>query len=411
MKKKLRLKKKFKIIFSLFILIIIAVPIIYFLSNKNEEIDIIDIVPTSSKKTEEKKDTNIKITMVGDLLFESPFYKAIDNGYDKTIYFSEVKDYFSNDDLSIGNMEVVIGNDNLKTSGDGYNFCAPESIGDLVSTLDFEVLSTANNHSYDRNIDGLKSTLDYFKNKTDIMTVGTYYNETDRNTDKILDIKGIKFGFLSYTLGTNIIVPSEYRNQIGLYRNPDTKTVTDEYKNKIKDEVTSLRDKVDVLIVMMHWGQEFTYTPNSEQKSMAEFLNGLGVDIIYGSHSHCIQPIDVIGDEHKTLVYYSFGNFVSADDDIARTPLGQETFDNAYNVGLLSTLDLTFDENKQFNFNNVKTELIVNYFDSNMNNFKLIPFSKYSSEYETNHLRYSKGLTNSFIKDMYNNVINEKYRN
>ena len=90
----------------------------------------------------------------------------------------------------------------------------------------------------------------------------------------------------------------------------------------------------------MHWGNEFTFTPNNEQKEMAKFLNELGVDIIVGSHSHNIQPIEVIGEDHKTLVYYSLGNFVSSDDDIARTKEGIETFDNAYQVGLLSTLNV-----------------------------------------------------------------------
>ena len=73
---------------------------------------------------------------------------------------------------------------------------------------------------------------------------------------------------------------------------------------------------------------------------MAIFLNELGVDIIVGSHSHNIEPIEIIGDEHKTLVYYSLGNFLSSDDDIARTKEGVDTFDNAYQFGLLSKIEM-----------------------------------------------------------------------
>ena len=75
----------------------------------------------------------------------------------------ELKKYFENDDISIGNMEVVIGNDKMKTSGDGYNFCAPSWVGSLVASLDFQILSTANNHSYDRGLDGINSTIDFLK--------------------------------------------------------------------------------------------------------------------------------------------------------------------------------------------------------------------------------------------------------
>ena len=72
-----------------------------------------------------------KLTFVGDFLFEAPFFTAVDNGYDRNSYFTLVKKYFEDDDLSVGNMEVVIGNDRMKVSGDNYNFCAPHYIGEL----------------------------------------------------------------------------------------------------------------------------------------------------------------------------------------------------------------------------------------------------------------------------------------
>ena len=366
--------------------------------------------PLANKNAQkEDKKLEAKLTLVGDLLFEQPFYDAINNGDDKNDYFSLVKDYFENDDLSIGNMEVVIGNDKLTTSGTGYNFCAPSYIGDLISTIDFEVLGTANNHSYDRGNAGIHSSIDFFKNNSDIVTVGTYKDIDDRNNLRILDINGIRFGFLAYTYGTNQKPKDNDDDLIGYYKDPFTKQFTNEYKEKLKTEITNLKKESDVVIVLMHWGNEFTYTPNKEQKDMALFLNNLGVDIIVGSHSHNIQPIEIIGDVNKTLVYYSLGNFVSHDDDIARTPLGEEEFDNAYQVGMLSTLNVVFDNNEVI-FENINAELIVNYFDINMRNFKLIPFDSYNEIYEKSHYRYSKGLTKDFINNIYNNVIDSVYQ-
>lgn len=178
----------------------------------------------------------------------------------------------------------------------------------------------------------------------------------------------------------------------------------------LSKEVSSLKEKADVTIVMMHWGDEFTFSPNSEQKEIAAYLNELGVDIIYGSHSHSIEPIEIIGDEKKTLVYYSLGNFVSNDDDIARTPKGEETFDNAYQIGLLSTLNVIMYENNNISFDSIKAKLLINYFDKTMNNWLLIPYEKYTEEYEKNHFRYDLGLTKEFIDNTYTSVINEKYR-
>lgn len=357
--------------------------------------------------TENKDNKKIaKLTLVGDLLFEQPFYDAIDNGEDKNKYFNRIKKYFLEDDLSIGNMEVIIGNDNLKVSGEGYNFCAPKYIGDLVNTLDFEVLGTANNHTYDRGKDGILSTIDYFENNTNILTVGTYKDVYDKDNLKILNINDIKFGFLAYTYGTNQKPIEEDAKLISYYKNPYTKEIN---KDLLKQEIENLKKQSDVVIVIMHWGNEFTFIPNEEQKELALYLNELGVDIIVGSHSHNIEPIEIIGDEYKTLVYYSLGNFVSHDNDIARTKEGEETFDNAYQVGLLSTLEIVKDNNEVL-FDNINAELIINYFDKDMRNFELIPYEEYNEDYELNHYRYNKGLNKEFIDNMYKDVIKKDYR-
>ena len=225
-----------------------------------------------NNESENKNDRKVaKLTLVGDLLFEQPFYDAISNGDDKSEYFKLVKDYFENDDLSIGNMEVVIGNDTLQSSGTGYNFCAPEYIGHLVSTLDFEVLGTANNHAYDRGNAGINSTIDFFETNTDITIVGTYKNKEDRANLRILNVNDINFGFLAYTYGTNQKVSNSDIDLIGYYKDPLTKEWTEEYKDKIREEVKLLKEKSDVVIILMHWGREFTYSPNTEQKEMAMF--------------------------------------------------------------------------------------------------------------------------------------------
>lgn len=388
------------------VLIIIVCLGVYFMRDKDELLLPKDEVNNENNVNEPEKPKTAKLTLVGDFLFEQPYYDSLDKGDDKDHYFKSVKHYFEEDDLSIGNMEVVIGNENMEVSGVGYNFCAPESIGNLVNTLDLQVLSTANNHTFDRRLDGIKSSIDFFKNNTNILTVGTDMRDEEFNKERTLTVNGIKFGFLSYTYGTNIKVPEEYRNYVGLYRNPDTKTVTEETKALVSKEVSHLKNQVDVLIVMMHWGNEFTYKPNEEQKEMANLLNSLGVDIIIGSHSHSIEPIEWIGDEHKTLVYYSMGNFVSADYNITRT---NEEYNNAYQVGLLSTLNVTKNEDK-IEISDVSTEAIVNYYDQNLRNFELIPLKEYTEEQEKGHYRYKSNFNRNFVERIYTSVIPEEFR-
>lgn len=400
--------KRKNMVALILILILITLGITYkvllkiVLNDKNKSNEVIE-----NKTTEEKKDfSTLNLTVVGDFLFESPYYKSIENGDSKDLYFNKVKSYFNDDDISIGNMEVVIGNDNMKISGDGYNFCAPSWIGPLVSSLDLEVLSTANNHSYDRGVEGINSTIDYFKNNTDIVTLGTEKQGNTRKT-RIIEKNGLKIGFSSFTLGTNIKPNKENVSLINYYKDPYTKEIL---KNQISEEISYLKKNADIIITLMHWGTEFTFYPNDEQKEMANYLNSLGVDIIVGSHSHSIQPIEIIGKDKKTLVYYSLGNFVSADDDIARTPKGQETFDNAYQFGLLSKISLKINKDNNIEFNNIKTEPIINYFNKDMRNFELIPLSEYNETYEKSHYRYNLGLSKDFINKTFNNVIDENFR-
>jgi len=397
------MKVIYKFLMVIFVIIIFSFIFLVFnydLFNGNS----IDVLFPSIIKFKEKN--SAELTIVGDFLYEEPYYDALRHGEDNGLYFSRVKKFFSDDDLSIGNMEVVITDGNMELSGVGYSFCAPTFVGDQVIDLDMEVMSTANNHSNDRGLAGRISTYNYFKDNSDILPVGTYDENRDVTQNVILK-NGIKFGFLSYTYGTNVAVSKDLRYSLGLYRDPDTGTITDEYKELIKNEVNALRDSVDVLIVMVHWGNEFTFTPNYEQESLANYFNELGVDIVIGNHSHCMQPIKWIHGEHDTLVYYSLGNFVSADHIVDRTG---ETFTNAYQLGLLSKLTVNKVDGV-VSIDNIRSIPIVDYYDTNLRNFILIPFDEYSSDYEESHYLYKNNFNRNFISNTYESVIDAEFRN
>ncbi len=403
--KKRKLRKGVWVVLGILIVLLAAVGgSLYFLKPKEQEEPKSEIPVVEQEETPKVESANL--TIVGDLLFEQPFYNFLDSGGNGKDYFQNVEPIFQQDDMTIGNMEVVIGTDDMEMSGVGYSFCAPESIGNLVSSIDLDVLSTANNHTYDRGLKGIQSTINYFKKNTDILTVGTYLDE-DLQKDKIKEINGITFGFLSYTYGTNVRIPVSERQYVGLYREPGVTTVTEEYKKKLQDEVSALQKKVDVVIVMMHWGKEFTYTPSDEQIEMAHLLNKAGADIIIGNHSHSIEPIGWIGTDHVSLVYYSLGNFVSADNNITRT---SEEFNNAYQFGLLSTLQILKEDDK-ISINHVTAEPIINYYDKNFSNFELIPLTSYDEEKAATHNRYAKNFTKEYVSATFEKVVSEEFRN
>jgi poly-gamma-glutamate synthesis protein (capsule biosynthesis protein) len=155
-------------------------------------------------------------------------------------------------------------------------------------------------------------------------------------------------------------------------------------KAKATEDINNVRDKVDLLIVSMHWGDENQLQPNARQKEIAAYLASLGVDIIIGTHTHSVQPIEYID---GTLVLYSLGNFISS----------QLYEDNL--VGLMPTLKVTKTvENGQstMNISDLEATLIYTYYD-NHKNHKVIPFDKLTtndfSKYKEYYEKYREVLT------------------
>ena len=144
-----------------------------------------------------------------------------------------------------------------------------------------------------------------------------------------------------------------------------------EYKNVVRKDIERVRDKVDLLIVAMHWGVEYQDMPNSYQTDAALFLESLGVDIIVGTHPHVIQPVTYI---NNTLVIYSLGNFLSA----------HEVVNISNRVGLMTSVDVILDDGG-IKLSNLNNELLYTYYTDNYTDFKIIPFSKIDSSYLSNY--------------------------
>lgn len=355
---------------------------------------------TQETKTTPKESSKevVQCHFIGDLLYEQPYYDWIEDDSQDKGYYDLVKTYFQKDDLTIANLETPIGGKELGISGVGYSFNASYEIGEQVASLDLEVVSTANNHANDRGNQGIDHTLDFLKEK-DILAVGTYYNQKDRNQGKYMTINGIKFGFVSYTYATNQTVSEDSLDKVGLFNRPSDRQMTQDYKDLLTKEVTQTRENCDVLIAMMHWGTEFTYDISKQQEDVSKLLSDLGVDIIIGNHPHCSQTMEWIND--KTLCMYSLGNFVSADPIVDRT---HQEFKNAYNVSMMVSLDIV-KENHQFSIQNIDYIPIINYYDQNLENFKLIPYDQYTSQYETTHYHYQNGSTKKWIEETYQQLI------
>lgn len=317
--------------------------------------------------TTKKKDSEeLSLVMVGDCLLHTIVYKAADQG-DGTYSF---KDMFSNIaplvkgyDLAYYNQESIIGGKKIGLSS--YpTFNSPEEIGDDMVDMGFNLVSLANNHTMDKGVTGVTNSVEYWRTKSGVYWTGQALSEEERTKNiRVEEKNGIKYAFLSYTTVTNGLLPpsgKEYMSNV----------YSDE---KAKKDIDLIKDKVDLIIVAMHWGVEYTNQEVPEQKKIAEYLSSLGVNLIIGAHPHVIEPITYVND---TLVFYSLGNFVSSQDSSDKL------------TGALASLKIKKKDNKIV-FDNIKVNLIYTSFRRTPPyNLKLYPYQMLDSSILVDYNRY-----------------------
>jgi len=343
------------------------------------------------------------LVMVGDALIHSSVYNdaarlANYKGYDFKPQITLIKEYVSKFDIAYYNQETILGG--TKLGLDDYpTFNSPQEVGDAMIDAGFNLVSLATNHTMDSGSKAVLESRKYWNKQEGVHAVGSYSSAEEKKEleTKILESNGITYAMLNYTYGTNgMPVPNGKDYMVNLWatdtdniNNPTKDKKYQNYKETVLEDINQIRDKVDVLLVAMHWGVEYTHTPTKYEKDMANFLAENGVDIIIGTHPHVIQPVEFIGD---TLVFYSLGNFISAQYQNQSTCTNYKCM-----VGLMSSLSITkkvTGDDIEIIIDNVENNLIYTYY-KNWRNFKVIPFSdqkikKYLSSYKKTYETYAE---------------------
>lgn len=255
------------------------------------------------KKPEEpvKTESRVSFNAVGDnLIHQLLIDRAYDEGeYDFSSYYANIQSYIKEADLSFVNQETVLGGEELGYSG--YpNFNTPTEMAQNLIDVGFDVVNGATNHSFDKGEKGLNHSIDVFS-ETPMTYIGLYKSQEDRDTIQLIEKNGIKIAFLSYNQLTNgHSVPHSYSY------NPFDEDL-------IVNDIANAKEISDFVVVSAHWGEEYETSANSFQKKYAQIIADAGADVIIGTHSHTLQPVEWIEGEsgNKTLVAYSLGNFVS----------------------------------------------------------------------------------------------------
>lgn len=270
-------------------------------SQSKEKADDKSEKPKENKNLEKKE---ITITCWGDYMNHiTQIRQAKATNYDFTDSFAVIKDIVGKSDLSVVNLETTIAKDTSDMSG--YpEFATHENVIKALKDTGLDVVSTANNHAYDRRLKGIDRTIEIIE-KYGLKRTGTF-KENESTNPLIVDVKGIKVGFFSYSQMLNGY------EKLMLNSGRDT-AVNLIDMDKIKKDVDYLKkNHADVIMCYMHWGEEYSDYPNSYQKNTFKKLADMGVDLVIGSHPHTIQKSEVIENNgKKSYCVYSLGNLVS----------------------------------------------------------------------------------------------------
>lgn len=253
-------------------------------------------------------DVSVRIRATGDIMFHPSqldgAYDYATNTYNFENSFKAIKSIIEEADIAIANFEgTTAGNEVYAYQGYPL-FNAPDQVLDAIKDAGFDILSTANNHSLDTRKAGIIRTIEQIKARG-MDPVGTYIEKPDTRV-LIKEVKGIKFAFMSYTEIVNglesVLSPYDLDAMVNIFNE----------SKMIEDILYAKEQKADVIIALLHWGDEYSRIQAQRQEILADMLFREGVDLILGSHPHVIQPTQTLEYGGKTkFVAYSMGNFLS----------------------------------------------------------------------------------------------------
>ena len=270
---------------------------------------------------ETEPDTIINIAAVGDIMCYQDQMDAClqaDGSYDFSPAFAAVSGHTISADLTVGNLE-------LNFCGQPYSgkpdFRAPDALADTLAAIGFDVLQTANTYSIQNGLTGLRSTIGRL-NAVGISHVGTYAVQEDKTTNEgvlLKNVSGVKIAFLSYTKGLNgLRLPDGSEFAVDLfYSDYDTDFKHLDTVGISRSVEAAKALDPDIIIAMLHWGNEGSNERTEAQNKLAELLFENGVDAILGTHSHIVgelesRTVNVDGREKTCFVAWSLGNFYSS---------------------------------------------------------------------------------------------------
>ena len=277
--------------------------------------------------------TSLSFAAVGDLLIHRSIYdhgfRRHDGNFDHL--FAEIQGELKQYDVTSIHQETIYVDDPGDYS-DYPRFGTPIEVGQVVVNAGFDIISCASNHALDKGMESIDLTADLYE-AAGVLYAGIQSSENmEYRPYEIFDRNGIRCAVFSYTQSTNgLLVPEDAPFAVH--------TLFDE--EQVRVDLQASREQADLVLVYVHWGTEYADTPDEFQHYWAQVFADCGADVVIGTHPHVLQPMEwVTGvSGNQTLVYYSLGNFISAQTEEACTKGGLAYFSVVKENGSCRVID------------------------------------------------------------------------
>ena len=273
-------------------------------------------------------------------------------------------------------------------------FNSPPALAAQLKDIGFDAVTVANNHMLDQGASGLQETLDALHAVPGLAVTGAFRTPQERDIIPVIEQNGLKFAFLGYTQFTNGLV---------LPKGQEFRTILTADREAVRRQLAAAQKLADVVVVNVHWGDEYSLSPNAYQKELAQFFADCGAGVIFGHHPHVLQPAAELTakDGRRVPVFYSLGNFLSAQHKSVNL------------VGIMAAV--TF--GKDFTTGNITYEKpvitpVITHFNAGFGEFRLYPLAGYSDSLAAAHAlrqRFGEPFSVDWIKNYCVSAFGEDY--
>jgi poly-gamma-glutamate synthesis protein (capsule biosynthesis protein) len=246
-------------------------------------------------------DQLLRVVAVGDLMLgDSPTsvgfgFRSRHDAASLTHVLNDLQATLKNGDIVFGNLETVLSDHGLiPDRWASIQLRGDPSYSEPLRDAGFTVLSVANNHASQHGVDAFRESVEALR-AVGITPCGIRGTRPWTSEPVILKMHGTRVGVVGYCLR-----PRQYENIEPPYAEGTAEAIC--------ADIERLRESVAIVLVSLHWGEEFVPLPSANEVELARSLVDSGATVVIGHHPHVVRPVERY---QNGVIAYSLGNCVS----------------------------------------------------------------------------------------------------